>query len=90
MQENLSRFAGCVVALSFSGFCLAGEGAATAPTPQARATEVTTAQPLAPQPTLHPKADWLDRKRTDNGTLVLALLGLGLLATVVYRARTSA
>jgi hypothetical protein len=51
---------------------------------------VKTAQPLAPQPALHPKADWLDRKRTDNGTLVLALLGLGLLATVVYRARTSA
>ena len=90
MQENLSRFAGCVVALSFSGFCLAGEGAATAPTPQARVAEVTTAQPLAPQPTLHPMADWLDRERTDNGTLVMALQGLGLLATVVYRARTSA
>jgi hypothetical protein len=90
MQENLSRFAGCVVALSFSGFCLAGEGAATAPTPQARVAEVTTAQPLAPQPTLHPMADWLDREGSDSGTLLTALLGLGLLATVVYRARTSA
>jgi len=70
--------------------CLAGEGAATAPTPQARVAEVTTAEPSAPQPTLHPMADWLDRERTDNGTLVMALLGLGLLATVIYRARTSA
>jgi hypothetical protein len=35
-------------------------------------------------------ADWLDRERTDNGALVMALLGLGLLATVIYRARTSA
>jgi hypothetical protein len=35
-------------------------------------------------------ADWLDRERTDNGTLVMALQGLGLLATAVDRARTSA
>ena len=90
MQKNLSRFAGCVLALSLSGSCLAGEGAAPAPTPQARAAEVKTAQPPAPQPTLHPMANWLDGEGSDNGTLMTALLGLGLLATVVYRARTSA
>jgi hypothetical protein len=89
MQENLSSLAGCVLAFSFSGFCLAGEGAATAPTPQVRAAEVKTTQPSAPPPTRRPIADWLDREGSDSGTLLTALLGLGLLATVVYRARTS-
>jgi hypothetical protein len=95
MQKNLSKFAGCLLALGFSGVCLAGEGtwqramSESLMTVQAPPAKVAEAKPSASPPMQSPRtADWLGAGGNEADTLVTALLGLGMLATVVYRAKT--
>lgn len=95
MQKNLSKFAACLLAFGFSGVCQAGEGASQrSMSASLAATQITQAKAAEAQPLPAPPkqtsyaADWLGDELGDGGTVVTALLGLGLLVTVVYRAKT--
>lgn len=87
MQKNLSGFAGCVLAFGISGACLAGEGPASTQALRAQAVEAQAVVATAPRLTGYPGAGWLGGNGSEDNTLLTSLLGLGLLATVVYRAQ---
>ena len=95
MQKNLSKFASCLLALGFSGVCLAGEGAwqrsmsASLVVAQAPPAKVAEAKPTTSPPMQSARTEnWLGSEGNEADAVVTALLGLGMLATVVYRART--
>ena len=99
MHKNLSRYAACLLALGFSGLCVAGEGVSQrvmvaplvlAQVQHAKAVDASPATAATPAQT-PPTAAGLSGEGDgdDYHSLATALLGLGLLATVVYRAKAA-
>ena len=92
-RENLSRLVGGLVAFSFAGFCWAGVGApqqvavVAAPVAAAPAKAGQTQSVAVPSKQPEITAGWWGGD--GNDPLLTALLGLGLLTTVVYRARSA-
>ena len=96
MQKYLDKFVGCLLVVASSSLCWAGEG----PRQQVVAPPIVAApgsqgqmlvsQRVAADSIQAPStAQQLGDEKTDGKALVSALLGLGILATVVYRAQTA-
>ena len=97
MHKILSKFAGCLCALGFSGLCVAGEGVSQrvmvaplvlAQVQQAKSAETSPTTSTTPGQTPATAVE-LGGEGGDDHSLALALLGIGLLATVVYRAKAA-
>lgn len=98
MHKSLSRFAGCLCVLGFSGLCIAGEGASQrvsiaplvlAQMQHAKAVDASPAAAALPAQTPPTAAGLGGEGDSDDRSLATALLALGLLATVVYRAKAA-